>query len=594
MKNNSLAKLANLAGNRSFVDFVTAPEQYRHWKLQVGGDVAELVMDVDENAGLFEGYQLKLNSYDLGVDIELSDALQRLRFEHPQVKVVVLKSGKDRVFCAGANIRMLAGSSHAHKVNFCKFTNETRNGMEDSSEHSGQKFLCAVRGTAAGGGYELALSCDQIVLADDGNSTVSLPEIPLLAVLPGTGGLTRVTDKRKVRRDRADVFCTVEEGIKGKRAVDWRLVDAVAPNSKFDAKVAEMARALAAKSDRPADAKGIELTTLNRKIAGDTITYSTVAVDIDRPGRRATLMLLGPTAAPPADAGGIFAQGAAFYPLRLARELDDAILHLRLNELEIGTLIFKSQGDPAQVLAYDALLAANQADWLVREILNNWKRVLKRVDVTSRSLVTLIEPGSCFAGTLAELIFACDRALMFDGQMKGDNRPAAAVTLTELNFGRYPMSNGITRLQTRFLGEPETIEAAKTQIGKPLDGRDNIVVTRRGDLGVAGLDCVPTIEAAVLLAAACAKARGSASRSAQSTGTPWITSPIALKRTIRIREGWESERLAISTIRVENHVTTLITLYCLCRPPQTPIFLGTLAAFLRHWSQEFRDRLTCC
>jgi benzoyl-CoA-dihydrodiol lyase len=451
---------------------VTSPDKYRHWRLNFAGDTAELVMDVNENAGLFEGYQLKLNSYDLGVDIELADALQRLRFEHPEVKVVILKSAKDKVFCAGANIRMLAGSAHAHKVNFCKFTNETRNGMEDSSENSGQKFLCAVKGTAAGGGYELALSCDRIILADDGNSTVSLPEIPLLAVLPGTGGLTRVTDKRKVRRDRADAFCTVEEGIKGKRAVDWRLVDASVPSSKFDAAVAQMAKEMAATSDRPSGAKGITLTPIERHIAGDAITYSSVKVEIDREGRRATITLLGPKDAPPATADAIQALGAQFWPLRLARELDDAICHLRLNELEIGTWIFKSQGDPKLVLAYDAVLDANRSDWLVREILNNTKRVLKRIDVTSRSLVTLIEPGSCFAGTIAEIVFACDRGYMFDGQMKGDNRPAAAVTLSSLNFGPYPMSNGLTRLETRFLGEPSSLDKAKEATGKPLDGTD--------------------------------------------------------------------------------------------------------------------------
>ena len=454
------------------IDFARSPDTYRHWRLRFDGDVAELILDVDENAGLFDGYQLKLNSYDLGVDIELADALQRLRFERPEVKVVVLKSGKDKVFCAGANIRMLAGAAHSHKVNFCKFTNETRNGMEDSSQFSGQKFLCAIRGTAAGGGYELALSCDEIILADDGNSSVSLPEIPLLAVLPGTGGLTRVTDKRKVRRDRADAFCTIEEGVKGRRAVQWRLVDQVVPNSKFDAAVATAAKRLAAASDRPADAKGIALTPLQRTVADETIAYSTVKVDIDRAGRRATIHFLGPTEPPPADVAAIQAQGAAFYSLRLARELDDAILHLRLNEREIGSLIFKSQGDPAQVLAYDALLAAHQDHWLVREILNNWKRVLKRIDVTSRSLVTLIEPGSCFAGTLAEIAFACDRAFMFAGAMKGDNRPEATVTLSALNFGRYPMSNGLTRLQTRFLGEPDSVAKAQDKVGQPLDGSD--------------------------------------------------------------------------------------------------------------------------
>ena len=466
---NHAARLSSPSG---IVDFARTPETYRHWKLKFAGDVAELIMDVDENDTLFTGYQLKLNSYDLGVDIELADALQRLRFEHPQVKVVILKSGKDKVFCAGANIRMLGASAHSHKVNFCKFTNETRNGMEDSSEFSGQKFLCAVRGTAAGGGYELALSCDQIILADDGNSTVSLPEIPLLAVLPGTGGLTRVTDKRKVRRDRADAFCTIEEGVKGKRAVDWRLVDQAVPNSKFDAAIAEAAKKLAAMSDRPSDARGIALTPLARLITADAVSYAFVNVELDRAGRRAIITLKGPAELPPTTPEAIQAQGAGFYMLQLARELDDAILHLRLNELEVGTLVFKSQGDPAKVLAYDALMAAHKEHWLAREILNYWKRVLKRIDVTSRSLVTLIEPGSCFAGTLAEIIWACDRTFMFDGQMKGDNRPAANVTLSALNFGTYPMSNGITRLQTRFLGEPETIEKAKAQIGKPLDGTD--------------------------------------------------------------------------------------------------------------------------
>ncbi|MEZ5850467.1 MAG: 2,3-epoxybenzoyl-CoA dihydrolase [Hyphomicrobiaceae bacterium] len=456
----------------TIIDFARTPETYRHWKLACDGEMAELIMDVDENATLFEGYQLKLNSYDLGVDIELADALQRLRFEHPEVKVVVLKSGKDRVFCAGANIRMLAGAAHAHKVNFCKFTNETRNGMEDSSEFSGQKFICAVKGTAAGGGYELALSCDRIILADDGNSTVSLPEIPLLAVLPGTGGLTRVTDKRKVRRDLADAFCTTEEGVRGKRAVAWRLVDQSVPNSKFEAAVTAMAQELAAQSDRPAGATGIALTPLARTIAGDTITYTSVKVEIDRAARRAILTIQGPDAPPPANADAIHAQGAAFYPLRLARELDDAILHLRLNELAIGTLVFKTQGDPAAVLAYDDVMQKNPGHWLVREILNNWKRVLKRLDVTSRSLVALVEPGSCFAGTLAEILWACDRAYMFAGTIKGDNRPEATVTLNDLNFGRYPMSNGITRLQTRFLGEPASVDRAKAAVGTPLDATD--------------------------------------------------------------------------------------------------------------------------
>jgi benzoyl-CoA-dihydrodiol lyase len=451
------------------IDFQTEPARYRHWKLKFDGEVAELIMDVDENAGLFEGYQLKLNSYDLGVDIELSDAVQRLRFEHPEVKVVVLRSGKDRVFCAGANIRMLAGSTHAHKVNFCKFTNETRNSMEDASRSSGQKYLCAIRGTAAGGGYELALATDHILLADDGNSTVALPELPLLAVLPGTGGLTRVTDKRKVRRDLADAFCTVEEGVKGARAVKWRLVDQISPNTKFEQAAKDAASKLAAQSDRPAAAKGIKLTPLDRKIDSDAVIYSSLKVEIDRTRRRATLTILGPTSAAPTSVDAMLEQGAQFWPLRLARELDDAILHLRLNEPELGVLIFKSQGDSAQVLAYDAFLEANKSHWLAREMLHYWKRVLKRIDVTSRSLVALVEPDSCFVGTLAEIVFACDRSFMLSGTFPGDNKSPAAITLSSFNFGAYPMSNDLTRLVTRFLGEPDSVDKAKAETGKALD-----------------------------------------------------------------------------------------------------------------------------
>jgi benzoyl-CoA-dihydrodiol lyase len=386
------------------------------------------------------------------------------------VKVVVLRSGKDRVFCAGANIRMLAGSSHTHKVNFCKFTNETRNAMEDASQASGQKYICAVRGTAAGGGYELALATDHILLADDGSSTVALPELPLLAVLPGTGGLTRVTDKRRVRRDLADAFCTVEEGVKGARAVKWRLVDQAVANSKFDQAIKDAAKKLADRSDRPgAGAKGIALTPIARTFADDAVAYSSLKVEIDRDARRATLVVQGPGAAPPAAVEAMLAQGAAFWPLRLARELDDAILHLRLNEPEIGVLIFKSQGDPAQVLAYDAFLDANKGHWLVREVLHYWKRTLKRIDLTSRSLVAMIEPGSCFAGTLAEIAFACDRSFMLIGGLPGDNRPVASLSLSALNFGAYPMSNGLTRLATRFLGEPASVEAAKAETGKLLE-----------------------------------------------------------------------------------------------------------------------------
>ncbi len=451
------------------IDFQTTPQRYRHWKLQVDGDTAQLIMDVSEDAGLFPGYQLKLNSYDLGVDIELSDAIQRLRFEHPGVKVVILKSGKERVFCAGANIRMLAGSTHAHKVNFCKFTNETRNGMEDASAHSGLKFLCAIQGTAAGGGYELALACDHIILADDGSSTVSLPELPLLAVLPGTGGLTRITDKRRVRRDLADAFCTTEEGVKGKRAVAWRLVDTTAPNSKFAAAVSEAAAKLASTSCRVAGAKGVSLTPLTRKIEGDAIVYSTVRVDIERASRRATITVQGPTSPVPASADAMVALGDKFWPLSCARDLDDAILHLRLNELDIGVLTFKTSGDAAAVLAHDALLAAHADHWLAREITGFWRRLLKRIDVTSRTLVAQITPGSCFAGSLAELAFACDRTFMLSGNFPGDNRASAAITLGAANFGAYPMSNDLTRLQTRFLGEPASVAAAQSHSGKPLD-----------------------------------------------------------------------------------------------------------------------------
>ncbi|MCX7314187.1 MAG: 2,3-epoxybenzoyl-CoA dihydrolase [Alphaproteobacteria bacterium] len=459
-----------LSNGTARVDFATDPSRYHHWKLSIDGDIATLLMDVDENAPLFEGYQLKLNSYDLGVDIELADALERLRFEHPQVKVVLLRSGKPRVFCAGANIRMLAGASHAHKVNFCKFTNETRTAIEAASELSGQRMICVVSGSCAGGGYELALAADHIILTDDGSSTVSLPELPLLAVLPGTGGLTRITDKRKVRRDHADVFCTTEEGVKGKRAVDWRLVDEVVPNTKLDEIVSERAREFAGKSDRPGEAKGVTLVPLKRQRSADGAEYSTVLLELDRGGRLATITIRGPEAPPPKSADELVSQGAEFWPLRLARELDDAILDIRLNEFETAVIVFKSEGDPEAVLAYDGYLKANAGHWLAREIVLKWKRVLKRVDLTSRSLVTLVEPGSCFAGTLAELIFAADRSYMLIGQIEGDNRPPAAIMLGAANGdGSLPMSNGLTRLATRFLGEPQSVEKAQTAIGQKLD-----------------------------------------------------------------------------------------------------------------------------
>jgi benzoyl-CoA-dihydrodiol lyase len=461
-----------LAGGAGYIDFQTDPSRYKHWKLAVDGDVATLTMDVDENGGLFEGYQLKLNSYDLGVDIELADAVQRLRFEHPGVKVVIVRSGKNRVFCAGANIRMLAGATHAHKVNFCKFTNETRNGLEDSSENSGQRFITVVNGTAAGGGYELALATDHIILADDGSAAVALPEVPLLAVLPGTGGLTRVVDKRKVRRDHADYFCTIEEGIKGKRAVAWRLVDEIVPNSKLEAKIAERAREFSAASKRDGNGKGILLAPLTRTIDEDGIRYGLVSVDIDRAARIATISIQAPEAAPPSDIDGMIAQGAKFWPLQVARELDDAILHLRINELETAMLVFKSHGDRANVLACDTFLQANKAHWLVNEVRQYWKRVLKRIDVTSRTLVTLVEPGSCFAGTLAELVFAADRSYMLIGSRQGDNRPPPSLQLSAMNFGPYPMSHGLTRLQSRFQADPSDLDRAEATIGTTLDAEE--------------------------------------------------------------------------------------------------------------------------
>src|SRR5713101_4506332 len=458
-----------LAGGATYIDFQTDPSRYRHWKLEVAGEVATLTMDVDENGGLFEGYQLKLNSYDLGVDIELADAVQRLRFEHPEVKVVVVRSAKNRVFCAGANIRMLAGATHAHKVNFCKFTNETRNGLEDSSGNSGQRFITVINGTAAGGGYELALATDHIILADDGAAAVALPEVPLLAVLPGTGGLTRVVDKRKVRRDHADYFCTIEEGIKGKRAVQWRLVDEIVPNSRLEAKVAERATEFAAASKRNGTGKGMTLTPLTRRFDDNGIRYGHVSVDIDRAARIATISIQAPDAAPPADIDALIAQAASFWPLQVARELDDAILHLRINELETAMLVFKSHGERAGVLACDAFLEANKAHWLVNEIRQYWKRVLKRIDVTSRTLVTLVEPGSCFAGTLAELVFAADRSYMLIGSRQGDNRAPPAIELSAMNFGPYPMSHGLTRLQSRFQADPSDLERAQKRTGEALD-----------------------------------------------------------------------------------------------------------------------------
>ncbi|PCJ08812.1 MAG: benzoyl-CoA-dihydrodiol lyase [Rhodobacteraceae bacterium] len=455
------------------IDFQTDPSKYRHWRVEYDGEIANLFMDVDPAGGLFPGYELKLNSYDLGVDIELADVVQRMRFEHPEVKVVVLQSAKDKVFCAGANIRMLGGASHAHKVNFCKFTNETRNTFEAAEADSGQMYMAAIKGACAGGGYELALACNHIMLTNDSASSVSLPEVPLLAVLPGTGGLTRVTDKRKVRRDLADVFCSVEEGVKGQRAVDWKLVDEVVANSKFDATVQDRAAEFAAASSKPSGLTGIELTPLQRSFGEDgAVTYSTVEVAIDRANGRANVTLNGPQEAAPQDMEALQAQGAQAYMLRLARDLDDALLHLRLNEREVGLVVFRTQGDSERLLAHEALLLDNADHWLANEILKYWKRVLKRVDMTSRSLVALIEHGSCFAGVLAELLWSVDRSYMMLEEFEGDNRPLAAITLSPSNFGIYPMGNDLTRLQTRFLGEPEAVDGLSQRTGEALEAEE--------------------------------------------------------------------------------------------------------------------------
>ena len=453
----------------AIIDFRTAPERYKHWKLALEGGVAYLTMDVNEDGGLKPGYKLKLNSYDLGVDIELADAVQRLRFEHPEIGAVVIRSQRDRIFCSGANINMLGLSTHDHKVNFCKFTNETRLAIEDATEHSGQSYICSINGIAAGGGYELALACDQILLADDGSSAVSLPELPLLAVLPGTGGLTRLVDKRMVRRDHADFFCTTAEGLRGKRAHEWRLVDKLIPPSKLVEETKKIAEGVAAKSARPKNAKGVALPPVERAIEGDTIRYPHLTIEIDREQRAARFRIAGPAEAPPADATAVHAQGAAFWPLTLARSLDDAMMHLRLNETEIGTWLLTSQGDGTLVQAYDTLLAKESADWLVREIVLFWKRTLKRLDVSSRSLIALVEPGSCFTGTLLEIALAADRSYMLDGVFEGSNLPAAALRLTSMNFGPYPMGNGLTRLASRFLSDPGHVDALEQERNTALD-----------------------------------------------------------------------------------------------------------------------------
>ena len=450
------------------VDYQTDPSRYRHWKLSFEGEVATLAAGFDENGGLRPGYKLKLNSYDLGVDIELNDAINRIRFEHPEVRTVVVTSAREKVFCSGANIFMLGLSSHAWKVNFCKFTNETRNGLEDSSKHSGLKFLAAVNGACAGGGYELALACDEIVLVDDRSSAVSLPEVPLLGVLPGTGGLTRVTDKRRVRHDLADIFCTSVEGVRGQRAKDWRLVDEIAKPATFAAKVQERARELAKKSDRPADAKGVALTPITRSLEADALRYPNVVVEIDRARRVATFTVKAPAARVESDVAAIEAAGAKWYPLALARELEDAILHMRTNELDIGTWVVKTEGHHDAVAQMDAVLLAHQDHWFVRETIGYLRRTFSRLDVSSRSLFALIEPGSCFGGSFLELALACDRSYQL--VLPSDESAAPTLQVGETNFGLYPMVTGQSRLQRRFYDEQPAMEAVRAKVGQPLGG----------------------------------------------------------------------------------------------------------------------------
>ena len=449
------------------VDYQTHPSQYKHWKLSFDGAIATLTADFDENGGLAPGYKLKLNSYDLGVDIELNDAINRIRFEHPEVRTVVVTSAKEKVFCSGANIFMLGVSSHGWKVNFCKFTNETRNGLEDSSAHSGLKFLAAVNGACAGGGYELALACDEIILVDDRSSAVSLPEVPLLGVLPGTGGLTRVTDKRHVRHDLADIFCTTTEGVRGQKAKDWRLVDDIAKPAVFAQKVRERAEQLAAQSDRPADGRGVALVALQRRVEADALHYDHVSVNIDRAKRTATFVVKAPAGAQPADVAGIEAAGAAWYPLALARQLEDAILSMRTNELDIGTWLITTQGDAAAVLAMDAVSSAHASHWLVRETIGLLRRTFSRLDVSSRSLFALIEPGSCFAGSFLELALACDRS--YHLALPDDEDQAPKITVGEANFGLYPMVTGQSRLGRRFYDEAAPMEAVRAAAGRALD-----------------------------------------------------------------------------------------------------------------------------
>ncbi len=452
------------------VEFATDPQRYRHWAMSFDGPVATLTMQVDPSAGLRDDYELKTNSYDLGVDIELYDAVQRLRFEHPEVKVVVVTGGLDKIFCAGANIQMLAGASHGHKVNFCKFTNETRNSIEDATANSGQVWIAAVNGTAAGGGYELALACDEILLVDDRSSAVSLPEIPLLAVLPGTGGLTRVVEKRHVRRDLADAFATRTEGVRGETAVKWGLVDHVAPQSGFAQLIAERAAARGAQSDRPDQGPGVTLDPVERSVDGDRMQYRHLLVVLDRETGTATFTVEGPAGPQPGTPDELLAAGTGSWLLGAVRDLDDAVLHLRFNEPEIGTWVFRTEGDIDAVVAAEQVIADHPDHWLVREIRLYWARTLRRLDVSSRSLVALVEPGSCFAGTLAELLLVADRSFMLDGTWEDLDEPPepAAIRLSVANLGWYPMSNGLTRLQTRFWGRGDALRGAEELVGGDL------------------------------------------------------------------------------------------------------------------------------
>jgi len=458
------------------VEFRTEPARYRHWRLDADGEVATLTMAVDENGGLAGpgGYELKLNSYDLGVDIELYDAVQRLRFEHPEVRAVVITSGNEKAFCAGANIRMLAGAEHGQKVNFCKFTNETRGGIEDASSHSGQPYLAAVNGTASGGGYELALACEHIMLIDDRSAAVSLPELPLLGVLPGTGGLTRLVDKRHVRRDIADYVCTRPEGVTGKKAVSWRLVDEAVPRAQWDDTVAHRAQELAARSDRPAGTAGIELTPLTKTRTETSVEYRWVSASLDHAAGVASITVRGPGSGAPAGIGDVHAQGAAFWPLAMTRELDDLILDLRTNEPRAGTWLLRTAGDPDRVLGHDQLLLDNPGDWLAREILLYLKRTLKRLDVTSRSLIALVEPGSCFAGSLLEIALAADRSYQLDGVFEDADPDAnpAVVVLTAMNLGQLPMANGLARLDTRFYGDAAALDEVTQHAGERLEAAE--------------------------------------------------------------------------------------------------------------------------